>query len=77
MTAIDEMVEILPKNQLAKITKDPAKTAEAANLMYVTDATPGIARQRKGKEFFYKLGEEKINHEKRLKRIKGLVIPPA
>ena len=77
MTAIDEMVELLPKNQLAKIIKDPVKTAEAANLVYVTDATPGFARQRKGKEFFYKLGEEKIKDEKRLKRIKGLVIPPA
>lgn len=77
MAAISEMIELLPKNQMAKIIKDPVKTAEAANLVYVTAATPGIARQRKGKEFFYKLGEEKINDEKRLRRIKGLVIPPA
>ena len=77
MTAIDEMVELLPKKQMAKIIKDPVKTAEAANLVYVTDAKPGIVRQRKGKEFFYKSGKKKINDEKLLKRIKGLVIPPA
>ena len=77
MTALDEMVELLPKKQMAKIIKDPAKTAEAASLVYVTDATPGIERQRKGKEFFYKAGKKKINDEKLLKRIKGLVIPPA
>ena len=77
MTSIDEMVELLPKKQMAKIIKDPVKTAEAANLVYVTDATPGIVRQKKAKDFFYVMGKEKINDEKRLKRIKGLVIPPA
>ena len=77
MTALEEMVESLPKNKLAKIIKDPIKTAEAANLVYVTDLKPGIVRQRKGKEFFYKAGKKKINDEKLLKRIKGLVIPPA
>jgi len=53
MTAIDEMVELLPKKEMAKIIKDPVKTAEAANLVYVTDATPGIVRQKKAKVFFY------------------------
>ncbi len=77
MTAIDEMVELLPKKQMAKIIKDPVKTAEAANLVYVTDATPGIIRQKKAKDFFYSLGEEKIKDEDHLKRIKSLVIPPA
>ncbi|MCY7291001.1 MAG: DNA topoisomerase IB, partial [Ferruginibacter sp.] len=77
MTARDEILELLPKKQMAKIIKDPVKTAEAANLVYVTDTTPGIVRQKKAKDFFYALGEEKIKDEARLKRIKSLVIPPA
>ena len=67
----------MPKKQLAKLIKDPVKTAEAANLVYVTDATPGIVRQKKAKNFFYELGKEKIKDDENLKRIKSLVIPPA
>ena len=77
MTAVDEMIVLLPKKQIAKITKDPVKTAEAANLVYVTDATPGIVRQKKAKDFFYAMGEEKLKDETHLKRIESLVIPPA
>ena len=77
MTAIDEMIDLLPKKEIAKIIKDPVKTAEAANLVYVTDAVPGIIRQKKAKDFFYALGEEKLKDEAHLKRIKSLVIPPA
>ncbi len=77
MTAVDEMIELLPKKDIAKIIKDPIKTAEAANLVYVTDATPGIVRQKKASDFFYALGKEKLKDEMQLKRIKSLVIPPA
>lgn len=77
MIAIDELVELLPKKEMAKIIKDPVKTAEAANLVYVTDGTPGIVRQKKAKDFSYSIGEEKIKDENHLKRIKSLVIPPA
>ena len=77
MTVLDEMVEQLPKKQMAKIIKDPVKTAEAANLVYVTDATPGILRQKKAKNYIYALGEEKLMDETHLNRIKSLVIPPA
>lgn len=77
MTAIEEMVDLLPKKELAKIIKDPIKTAEAANLVYVSDATPGIIRQKKAKDFFYALADEKMIDDADLKRIKSLVIPPA
>ena len=77
MTALDEMVESLPKKQLAKIIKDPIKTAEAANLVYVSDTAPGIIRQKKAQDFIYALGNEKLKDENHLKRIKSLVIPPA
>ena len=77
MTAIEEIVELIPKKEIAKIIKDPVKTAEAANLIYVTDATPGIVRQKKAKDFIYAMGEEKLKDEDHLKRIKSLVIPPA
>ena len=77
MTVIDEVIELLPKKEIAKIIKDPVKTAEAANLVYVSDTTPGIVRQKKAKDFSYALGEEKIKDEAHLKRIKSLVIPPA
>lgn len=77
MTALDEMVENLPKKKLAKIIKDPVKTAEAANLVYVHDTEPGIIRKKASKDFSYLLGEKKLADENHLNRIKSLVIPPA
>lgn len=77
MTAIDEIMEAMPKKEIAKIIKDPVKTAQAADLVYVSDATPGIKRMKKAKDYSYYLGKEKITDKTRLKRIKSLVIPPA
>jgi Topoisomerase IB len=58
--------------------KDPVKSAEAVGLRYVTDATPGIARERSGKGFRFKDSKGRVvADETTLKRIRSLVIPPA
>ena len=62
----------------AALAVEPAESAEIVGLVYVSDATPGIKRQRKGKGFCYYDAEgNKICCEDELERIKALVIPPA
>jgi DNA topoisomerase I len=57
---------------------DPAKSADAAGLRYVSDAAPGIARKRAGAAFRYVEADGKpIRDRKTLARIKALAIPPA
>jgi DNA topoisomerase I len=57
---------------------DPAGSAEAAGLRYVSDATPGIARKRAGWAFRYVGPEGKpIREREALAHIKALAIPPA
>lgn len=77
MTELEELVVNIPKKKLNKILKDPAKTAEAVNLVYVQDNVPGIVRKKASKNYSYLLGEKKLDDEAQLKRIKSLVIPPA
>ena len=57
---------------------DPAESAQAAGLRYVSDADPGIRRKRAGKNFSYVgVDGRSIRDETTLKRIKSLGIPPA
>jgi DNA topoisomerase-1 len=57
---------------------DPAASAKAAGLRYVSDTTPGIARIRIGKGFCYiDTGGKRIGEGNVLERIKNLAIPPA
>ena len=78
MTDATIAIEELPKRKIKSILKDPAKTAEAVNLVYVTDATErGILRKRKGKSFAYYLENKLVKDKAILSRIKSLVIPPA
>jgi DNA topoisomerase-1 len=60
------------------INIDPGVAAQKAGLRYVTDAQPGIRRQRSGKGFVY-LGPngKRIRDRYQLHRFKSLVIPPA
>jgi DNA topoisomerase-1 len=54
------------------------KAAEAVELKYVTDETPGIRRKRVGTGFtFVGPGGRAVRDEETLRRIKALVIPPA
>lgn len=54
------------------------RAATAHRLSYVSDAIPGIHRQRRGKTFFYTDATGRLIKNKRtLARIRSLAIPPA
>jgi DNA topoisomerase-1 len=60
------------------IVTDPVESAKAAGLRYVSDARPGIARQRSGSGFRYRNPDGSPLHDAdTLRRIRSLVIPPA
>jgi DNA topoisomerase-1 len=60
------------------VVVDPAESAKAAGLRYVSDDTPGIRRKRAGKYFSYVGPDGKPIHDPDvLKRIRSLAIPPA
>jgi len=77
MEALAEEIKRLPKHKIRSIGSDPEKTAGAVNLVHVHDSQDGIRRIKKGKGFFYMLGDSRVNDKATLKRIKSLVIPPA
>lgn len=52
--------------------------AEAADLVYVYDTSPGICRERAGTGFYYKDSKgHRLTDAKQLARIRALAIPPA
>ncbi len=52
--------------------------AKDAGLVYVSDADPGISRQRKGKGFaYYDAKGKKLTDQAQIARIRKLAIPPA
>jgi DNA topoisomerase-1 len=60
------------------LAADPVDSARAAGLRYVTDAKPGIRRQRSGSGFRYRGADgAAVKDAETLKRIRSLVIPPA
>ncbi|GAB3018781.1 DNA topoisomerase IB [Spirosoma pulveris] len=63
---------------LLELTHDPAETARAARLVYMSDTMPGIKRQRIGDEFRYfdHKGNE-LEDTDTLTRIRSLILPPA
>ncbi len=67
----------LDRRTLKKLVKDTAGSAGAANLRYVSDASPGISRVREGEGFAYYLNGKPVTDEKTLARIRSLVLPPA
>jgi DNA topoisomerase I len=57
---------------------DPAESAKAARLRYVTDQIPGIRRRRNAKGFVYVTPDRKITRDPdELRRFRSLAIPPA
>lgn len=57
---------------------DPAASARAAGLRYVSDRRPGIRRERMGDEFCYRDSDGRIIGDPgELARIQALAIPPA
>ena len=73
----EDAIASISKRRIRSLLKSPVKTAEAVNLVYMSDNVPGIERKRTkdGFEYFY-LGE-KVTDEETLLRIKRLVLPPA
>lgn len=70
------LLKITP-SRLRAIAHDPKKCVKAINLIYVSDAEPGIHRIKKGKGFVYLYQGKKLTIEEELERIKKIVIPPA
>ncbi len=61
-----------------EIITDPAKSAKAAGLRYVSDGKPGLTRLKRGKTFRYATADgDAVRDAETLGRIKSLVIPPA
>lgn len=71
-----ESIELSHKEFL-KLDKDYTQTAKAADLIYVTDKSPGILRVKKGENTIYQYNDKRVEDENLLKRIKKLAIPPA
>jgi DNA topoisomerase-1 len=67
----------LSHHEFLTLDRNYAKTAAAADLVYVNDSQPGITRQKKGKGFVYIYDEQPLTDKKEIERIKKLVIPPA
>lgn len=72
----EEVIKI-PRKKVESILHDPAKTAQAVHLIYVTDNQPGIIRIKRGKTVSYIHNEKPVKDQETLQRIKKLVIPPA
>ena len=64
------------KSPAEEVVVDPAKSAREAGLRYVSDAKPGITRQKQGDGFVYLLAGKRVEDEEDLARIKRLAIPP-
>lgn len=72
-----DAIASIPKRRIRSLLKNPVKTAEAVNLVYMNDSHPGIERRRVENGFEYYYQGNKVTDEETLMRIKRLVIPPA
>ena len=68
----------LDRGRAGRHASEPKLPATAAGLVYVSDATPGIRRVRRGAHFGYVLPDGRLLSDgAELKRIASLAIPPA
>ncbi|MET3536214.1 DNA topoisomerase IB [Chryseobacterium limigenitum] len=73
-----DIISHLKPSKIVKIMKDPEASARAVNLIYTSDAeSAGIIRKKKGKKYSYFKDGKRIKDKEEIKRINGLVIPPA
>lgn len=72
-----EKLAALSHKEIVKLDKDLSKAAKIADLVYVSDKDPGITRQKRGSGFVYFDGDQLVDNEETLQRIKKLAIPPA
>lgn len=73
---MEKVIELSHKEFL-RIDRDYSKAAKAADLVYVNDRQPGIARQKKGKGFVYIYDNKPLKDKAEIERIRKLAIPPA
>lgn len=73
---METAIRLSPK-KLQTLVHDPAKSARAIHLKYVSDSQQGIQRIRRGNSFSYRYQGEVWKDKDDLLRIKKLVIPPA
>jgi DNA topoisomerase-1 len=67
-----------PPSSVTAPTPEIAAAAKTAGLHYVSDETPGISREKQGKDFRYRTPEGRlVKDAATLKRIRSLAIPPA
>jgi DNA topoisomerase-1 len=68
---------VIPRDKLDQL-QDPAESAKAGGLHYVTDERPGIRRERAGSGFRFRLPDGGlVKDTNAIARIKSLAIPPA
>ncbi|MDY6813548.1 MAG: DNA topoisomerase IB [Pseudomonadota bacterium] len=66
------------RDRQAQGDEDPAALAAAADLVYVSDETPGISRIRRGRGYsFYRPDGELVTDQAERERLKTLAVPPA
>ncbi len=65
------------KIKVPEVVTDPAESAKAAGLRYVSDARPGIRGKRSGRGSGISIRGHADTRSGTLKRIRSLVIPPA
>jgi DNA topoisomerase-1 len=67
----------ITRTESIKIHRDHKRAAAVASLRYVSDAMPGIRRQKKGTGFSYLQNARPVKDKDVLQRIRKLAIPPA
>lgn len=67
----------LSYRKIKTILQDPQKCAQAVNLHYVSDQSPGIIRVKRADAFEYFKSKRKVRNNPDLNRIRQLAIPPA
>ncbi len=78
LQSADQPLRPLAPDPTAPEREDSRAIAKAAGLRFVSDATPGIKRQRVGRGFRYLAPDgQVIRDNETLKRIRMLAIPPA
>jgi DNA topoisomerase-1 len=63
--------------QYLKINRDYVTAATLADLVYVSDADPGIIRSKKGRGYMYVYEGKVIRKKEDIQRIRSLAIPPS
>jgi DNA topoisomerase I len=76
-TKIQTSFSDLSHHQMLDLDRDYVQTAKSAKLRYVSDATPGITRQRRGNGFAFYFNRTLLKDADELQRIRKLAIPPA